>query len=73
MIKQLKPLPDFLVDRYKNWKSSSYLSNEDHFKDLATLGHPMYQKTKEVFQHDIIEKIQANLPNPSDSPSFVSV
>ena len=38
MIKQLKPLPDFLVDRYKNWKSSSYLSNEDHFKDLASLG-----------------------------------
>ena len=38
MIKQLKPLPDFLVDRYKNWKSSFYLSNEDHFKDLATLG-----------------------------------
>ena len=42
-------------------------------EDLATLGHPMYQKTKEVFQHDIVEKIQSNLPNPSDSPSFVSV
>jgi enoyl-CoA hydratase len=42
-------------------------------EDLATLGHPMYQKTKEVFQQDIVEKIQANLPSPSDSPSFVSV
>ena len=42
-------------------------------EDLATLGHPMYQKTKEVFQQDIVEKIQANLPNPSDNPSFVSV
>ena len=38
MIKELQPLPDFLVTRYKNWKSSSYLSSEDHFKNLATYG-----------------------------------
>lgn len=42
-------------------------------EDLATLGHPMYQKTKEVFQASIVEKIEASLPNPTDDPSFVSV
>jgi enoyl-CoA hydratase/carnithine racemase len=42
-------------------------------EDLATLGHPMYQKTKEVFQASIVEKIKATLPKPSDNPNFVSV
>ena len=38
MINKLAPLPDFLVSRYRNWKSSSYLNSEDHFKNLASLG-----------------------------------
>ena len=38
MINQISPLPDFLVSRYRNWKSSLYLSSEDHFKNLASLG-----------------------------------
>ncbi|MDC0233184.1 hypothetical protein OAJ95_04600 [Pelagibacteraceae bacterium] len=38
MINQLAPLPDFLVSRYKNWKSNSFLKSEDHFKNLASLG-----------------------------------
>tara|TARA_B100001029_G_C14954187_1_gene390598 strand:- start:131 stop:775 length:645 start_codon:yes stop_codon:yes gene_type:complete len=38
MINKLAPLPDFLVSRYRNWKSTLYLSSEDHFKDLASLG-----------------------------------
>tara|TARA_B100001250_G_scaffold58620_1_gene45631 strand:+ start:52 stop:696 length:645 start_codon:yes stop_codon:yes gene_type:complete len=38
MINQLAPLPDFLVNRYRKWKSSLYLSSEDHFKNLASLG-----------------------------------
>ena len=38
MINKLAPLPDFLVSRYRNWKSSSYLSSKDHFKNLASLG-----------------------------------
>ena len=38
MIKQLAPLPEFLVRRYKNWKSSLYPNSEEHFKNLASYG-----------------------------------
>ena len=38
MINQLAPLPDFLVSRYRNWKSSSYSNSADHFKKLASEG-----------------------------------
>ena len=38
MINRLAPLPDFLVSRYRIWKSSSFINNEDHFKNLASLG-----------------------------------
>ena len=38
MIKQISPLPEFLVKRYKKWKSSSFLENSNHFKQLALLG-----------------------------------
>ena len=37
MINRLTPLPDFLVSRYKIWKSSSYINKEDHYKNLASL------------------------------------
>jgi len=38
MIKQLAPLPEFLVSRYKNWKSTSYSNNANKFKKLASFG-----------------------------------
>ena len=38
MIKECTPLPEFLVNRYNKWKSSSYLKNEDHYKKLASSG-----------------------------------
>ncbi len=38
MIKKLRPLPKFLVNRYKDWKSKSYLNNSNKFKKLASLG-----------------------------------
>ena len=38
MIKQLTPLPEFLVSRYKNWKSTSYSKNANKFKKLASFG-----------------------------------
>ena len=38
MIKKISPLPEFLVTRYKKWKSSSYLENANHFKELASFG-----------------------------------
>ena len=38
MIKELTPLPEFLVSRYKNWKSTSYSKNAKHFKKLASIG-----------------------------------
>ena len=38
MINKLSPLPKFLIDRYKNWKSTFYLKNEHHFKKLMSLG-----------------------------------
>ena len=38
MIKQLSPLPKFLLTRYKKWKSISYSKNSNKFKKLASLG-----------------------------------
>jgi len=38
MFKKIKPLPEFLITRYKNWKSSSYLKNANQYKELASLG-----------------------------------
>ena len=38
MSNKTSPLPEFLVNRYKKWKSTSYLKNEDHFKKLASEG-----------------------------------
>ncbi len=38
MINQLSPLPEFLVQRYKKWKSSSYIDNQKQFKILASFG-----------------------------------
>ena len=38
MIKQLAPLPEFLVSRYKKWKSTSYSNNANKFKKLASFG-----------------------------------
>ena len=38
MINKLTPLPDFLVSRYRKWKSTLYLTNENHYKKLASLG-----------------------------------
>ena len=38
MIKKLSPLPQFLIKRYKDWKSSHYLDNSNKFKQLASLG-----------------------------------
>ena len=38
MIKKITPLPEFLLNRYKKWKSSSYLTNANQFKKLASFG-----------------------------------
>ena len=38
MIKQLSPLPKFLSNRYKNWKSTTFSNNLNKFKNLASLG-----------------------------------
>ena len=38
MINKLTPLPEFLVIRYKNWKSDSYLKNKEQYKKLASFG-----------------------------------
>ena len=38
MINKLSPLPRFLVDRYKKWKSSTYLENELELRKLASFG-----------------------------------
>ncbi|MBD1147403.1 carbonic anhydrase [Pelagibacterales bacterium SAG-MED31] len=35
---QLAPLPEFLVKKYNNWKSTSYLKNQNHFRNLASFG-----------------------------------
>ena len=38
MIKKLTSPPEFLVARYKKWKSSTYLESKNHFKKLASFG-----------------------------------
>lgn len=38
MIKNISPLPNFLVNRYKDWKSNSYIKNSAHLKKLAIQG-----------------------------------
>lgn len=38
MFKKLAPLPEFLIKRYKVWKSTSYKNNSIKFKELASLG-----------------------------------
>ena len=38
MINQLSPPPNFLIERYKKWKSSEYLKNEKKLKILASSG-----------------------------------
>ena len=38
MINKLSPLPEFLIKRYKSWKSKSYLKDSNKFKKLASLG-----------------------------------
>jgi carbonic anhydrase len=38
MIKKLSPPPKFLIDRYKNWKSTEYLKNEVQLRKLASSG-----------------------------------
>ena len=38
MINKLSPLPKFLIDRYKNWKSNIYLENAEKLRKLASFG-----------------------------------
>ena len=38
MMNNLSPLPKFLVNRYNEWKSTTYLENSNKFKRLAELG-----------------------------------
>jgi carbonic anhydrase len=38
MINNLTPFPEFLVNRYRQWKSTTYLENSNKFKKLASLG-----------------------------------
>ena len=38
MSNKVSPLPQFLVDRYKHWKSSTYLENELQLRKLASSG-----------------------------------
>ena len=38
MMKEIAPLPEFLVNRYKKWQSSNYVNNANVFKKLASLG-----------------------------------
>ena len=38
MMNNLSPLPKFLVNRYNEWKSTTYLENSNKFKRLAALG-----------------------------------
>ena len=38
MIKKLSPLPNFLVSRYKDWKSKYYSENSNKFIKLGSLG-----------------------------------
>ena len=38
MINKISLPPKFLIDRYKKWKSSEYLKNEEEFRKLASSG-----------------------------------
>ena len=38
MTNKLSPLPKFLIDRYKNWKSNIYLENSEKLRKLASFG-----------------------------------
>ena len=38
MTNKISPPPKFLIDRYKKWKSSEYLNNEEQFRKLAYSG-----------------------------------
>jgi len=38
MIKKVSPLPKYLVNRYKDWKLTSYIKNSKYFKKMATQG-----------------------------------
>ena len=38
MNNKIFPLPKFLIDRYKKWKSSKYLKNEAQLRNLASSG-----------------------------------
>ena len=38
MIQKLSPLPDFLINRYKDWKLNHFSNNSEKFKKLASLG-----------------------------------
>ncbi len=40
MIKKLNPLPEYLIDRYRNWKSSHYDKNLEKFSGLAESHKP---------------------------------
>ena len=38
MNNKISPPPNFLIDRYKKWKSREYLKNEEKFRKLASSG-----------------------------------
>ena len=38
MFNKVSPLPELLINRYKKWKLSSFLTNQKKFKELAVLG-----------------------------------
>ena len=38
MVNKLTPLPNFLVNRYKNWIETSYSLNVKWFEKIATEG-----------------------------------
>ena len=38
MINKLSPLPEFLVTRFKNWKSDSFVKSKEQYKKLASFG-----------------------------------
>jgi len=31
----IKPLPSFLINRYNDWRSNSYLQNKDWYKKIS--------------------------------------
>jgi carbonic anhydrase len=38
MLNKLSPLPKFLINRYKTWKSTSYIVESNKFRKLASIG-----------------------------------